>query len=855
MFDKIFIINLERDYERKKNIEIQFQKENITSYEFIHAVDGQNEDLQKYNFQVIPDWIEPYSSKIMTKGEIGCSLSHYLLWERIVKEGWKQVMILEDDVVLSPHFSQILEEKKEEINQLPYDLLYIGRRPLNEASEQKISDSFILPKRSYGTHAYILSLSGAQKLINSNYLQHLLPVDEFLPILYDPDYPHKQYIHYFNQSPRLHTYSLHPLITDILGGKDYKSTTYSSDPYVTNKMTYPLRVLIVITDQNEHSDAFHRCIQSCEMYGHSYKIIRDIPENKFGRTVLKHELLSWTDADLENTLLVINDCENIILNSNPQEILEKYKTKKIMFPGKKNPWPIQKSNSLTEYKYLNSGVFIGNGKHILTILLTHESQKIDLEYYTDLYANDEIILDVKCEILQTITHKSLEEDIDILLNKSRIKNKNTNTTPCILHGYSELKLFTNIQMNLINNYLGGGWNNSYKYCINNYVPREQLPKVYINYHSHLPIQTVLDYPEDKYKLHNLPLEDMVQDFLKTDAEYLFLVEKDYLIHNKQLLIDLIQSKKKIIAPMFKKKDNEYWSNFWGDLNESYYYKRSMDYFDIVQYKRKSLWNVPYITGIYLIHRDVLEQHPLVYIENDTMDMDMRFCYNIRQANLFMYVSNLDVYGIIVENSTHQNSIYDMDSMDWKSKYIHPNYTTDISDYQEPCADVFVFPLFTPVFCKELIDICDKANLWSDGKKGKIDKRIGNYENVPTQDIHLKQIEFEKQWEKIVFDYISPVVYKLYNRYTTKKINISFVVKYSMEGQKELVPHHDSSTYTVNICLNDEFEGGGCNFIRQNYKLMNKQIGYASVHPGKLTHYHSGLPITSGKRYILVSFIL
>jgi collagen beta-1,O-galactosyltransferase len=227
MFDKIFIINLERDYERKQKLELQLQKENITSYEFINAVDGQNDDLQKYNFQVIPDWIEPYSSKIMTKGEIGCSLSHYLIWERIMKEEWNQVLILEDDVVLCPHFSQILEQKKEEINQIQYDLLYIGRRPsLNEQTEQKISDSIVIPKYSYGAHAYILSLSGAQKLINANYLQNLLPVDEFLPILYDPEYPHKQYIHYFNQSPRLNTYSLKPLIIDVLCGQDYKSTTY-----------------------------------------------------------------------------------------------------------------------------------------------------------------------------------------------------------------------------------------------------------------------------------------------------------------------------------------------------------------------------------------------------------------------------------------------------------------------------------------------------------------------------------------------------------------------------------------------------------------------------------------------------
>ena len=51
-----------------------------------------------------------------------------------------------------------------------------------------------------------------------------------------------------------------------------------------------------------------------------------------------------------------------------------------------------------------------------------------------------------------------------------------------------------------------------------------------------------------------------------------------------------------------------------------------------------------------------------------------------------------------------------------------------------------------------------------------------------------------------------------------------------------------------------FEGGGCRFIRQNKTVNNKDIGSVIIHPGKITHYHEGLAISAGKRYILVSFI-
>ena len=86
--------------------------------------------------------------------------------------------------------------------------------------------------------------------------------------------------------------------------------------------------------------------------------------------------------------------------------------------------------------------------------------------------------------------------------------------------------------------------------------------------------------------------------------------------------------------------------------------------------------------------------------------------------------------------------------------------------------------------------------------------------------------------------------------------MAFVVKYTPDNQAGLSPHHDSSTYTINIALNDssKYNGGGCRFIRQNFVLKNQLVGMCCMHPGRLTAYHEGLPVTSGIRYILVSFI-
>lgn len=76
-------------------------------------------------------------------------------------------------------------------------------------------------------------------------------------------------------------------------------------------------------------------------------------------------------------------------------------------------------------------------------------------------------------------------------------------------------------------------------------------------------------------------------------------------------------------------------------------------------------------------------------------------------------------------------------------------------------------------------------------------------------------------------------------------------------QDHLKPHHDASTYTINIALNRpnvDFEGGGCRFVRYNCSVLDTRVGWSFIHPGRLTHYHEGLVVTKGTRYIMVSFI-
>lgn len=50
------------------------------------------------------------------------------------------------------------------------------------------------------------------------------------------------------------------------------------------------------------------------------------------------------------------------------------------------------------------------------------------------------------------------------------------------------------------------------------------------------------------------------------------------------------------------------------------------------------------------------------------------------------------------------------------------------------------------------------------------------------------------------------------------------------------------------------QGGGCRFLRYNCSVRAPRKGWTLMHPGRLTHYHEGLPTTKGTRYIAVSFV-
>lgn len=64
---------------------------------------------------------------------------------------------------------------------------YLGRKKVNLGEEVAVENvrNLVYADYSYWTLSYAISLQGAQKLLNAEPISKMLPVDEFLPIMYD----------------------------------------------------------------------------------------------------------------------------------------------------------------------------------------------------------------------------------------------------------------------------------------------------------------------------------------------------------------------------------------------------------------------------------------------------------------------------------------------------------------------------------------------------------------------------------------------------------------------------------------------------------------------------------------------
>lgn len=139
-FDKIYVINLDHRTDRWYKVVENFKSIGLYDYERFSAIKSDC-------------------------GWKGCRDSHLSIIKDAKEKGYKNILIFEDDFVLSVEFNDILNKV---ITQLPddWDMLYLGGNTNKCKNKIKVSDNLFNVDSVLTTHCYAINSSIYDKVLN-----------------------------------------------------------------------------------------------------------------------------------------------------------------------------------------------------------------------------------------------------------------------------------------------------------------------------------------------------------------------------------------------------------------------------------------------------------------------------------------------------------------------------------------------------------------------------------------------------------------------------------------------------------------------------------------------------------------
>jgi len=692
--DQIYVINLNRKPENKKRITARLKDAKLLSKTTCYsAVDGKvlaDKKLKKWGVTIDTSWEDPYSTRPITKGEIGCALSHYFVWKKIAKSNYKNVLILEDDA----NFGSDLKQKFNKLNPpKDTDLIYLGRKVFNKEGEDEVDELLVKPNFSYWTIGYIVTKECCQKLLQSNYLNKLIPVDEFLPIMYNKS-TLTNYCDLYGEQ-KINIYA----VKENWVTPEHNAFLHSE----TEKSIFHTKIFdsfLLVSVATDSTDGFKRFESSLKLLGYNYKILGMGDDWNGGNMAVEPgggKKIIYLQDFLKTykgkcKYICFSDAYDVVALKKPKYFwnnYRKYFNNKIVFSAEKNCWPDKNyenryPKARTEFKFLNSGGFIGPFDKIKSLIKTYiEPTDDDQLYYTKKYLYDnegDIVLDSFCKIFQTLASCSISS---FALDESKCKLVNRfENEPSLLHGNGVPR--DKLLLNQICNYVPFKYRSTYGYVdnieYNNYTDNNVLvsffagnktidnnqhleflnnclergyklfiwnPHCYVinEWFNKLSDKSNIDYyhinDERTHRVFSLTLASM-----KYNSDYYFCFDNTHNLKEMNIVEKLISKNKNFISPLLVKENNTE-SNIWMSINNNYYYERSFDYLDIVKYNKRGLWNIAYTQNCYCITKSLIEQVINAYKDNIREDIDIGFNKYIRKSGIFMHTDNIDNYGLLL----------------------------------------------------------------------------------------------------------------------------------------------------------------------------------------------------------------
>jgi len=167
-----YVINLPTSTERLASFTKQYNASDLSSFpiQVYPAILGKTLDIQKYVTpkaynQILASeksGLRKYHYEL-TKGAVGCYLSHLDIYKKIANSDKEYGLIFEDDIELPKNFYKSMNEGLNEINKIDpeWDIYLLGHICI----ECDIEKKYIRAKKFWCLHSYIVKKESAKKLL------------------------------------------------------------------------------------------------------------------------------------------------------------------------------------------------------------------------------------------------------------------------------------------------------------------------------------------------------------------------------------------------------------------------------------------------------------------------------------------------------------------------------------------------------------------------------------------------------------------------------------------------------------------------------------------------------------------
>lgn len=209
-FDRIYLLNLQKRPERLRISRKKFEYVDIRNYEVFNGTDG---SVMNHIWEILS--IENRHFK--NPNYLGCAISHLSIYKSALENGYKRILIVEDDCRINRDIQHLFSQNIKFIPSDWNELLYLGFIPLsddcsmwdyNAFSEKFISKNTFTAKNLWGLYSYGIG----EKL-----MRELLEV-------YDKNFPMELDRYFVNfVQPRNRSYAMVPQLFCAEDGKSDNS--------------------------------------------------------------------------------------------------------------------------------------------------------------------------------------------------------------------------------------------------------------------------------------------------------------------------------------------------------------------------------------------------------------------------------------------------------------------------------------------------------------------------------------------------------------------------------------------------------------------------------------------------------